>query len=355
MKLTKFLVASFLAMILASNMVAQSNKVYHLKLASSWKRTVPIVGDAPYEFKKLVETMSNGQIKVRVDDPTKHKSAFGIMDLVKAKQYDIGYTASYYYKGKDFKLIFFTTVPFGMLPDERHAWYEYGGGKELAKEVYDKQGLISFEGGNTGIQMGGWFRKEIKSLKDLKGLKIRIPGMGGEVMSRVGALAMTVPLGELYTSLEMGNIDAVEWISPFFDMHMGFQDIAKYYYTGWQEPASETQFLINKRSYKKLPENVKAIIETAISKVGKDLGEKIVYQNSIAWAKIKKENPDVQVRSFPKEIMTALKKANTEILDEHAAKDPLLKKILDSQRAFLKKARAWTMMGDYSYINTTSK
>lgn len=205
------------------------------------------------------------------------------------------------------------------------------------------------------MQMGGWYRKEIKSLKDLKGLKIRIPGMGGEVMSKVGALAVTVPLGELYTSLEMGTIDAVEWISPIFDINMGFQKIAKYYYTGWQEPASDIQFLVNKRSYKKLPKDLQLIIETAMNKVATGIIEKATYRNSLAWEKIHTENPDVQVKSFPPEVLKALAKANDEILDEQAGKDPLFKEILDSQRAFAKKARAWTKMSDYAYINNTSK
>lgn len=355
MKLTRVLVASSLAMVLASGLVAQSKKVYSLKLASSWKKTVPILGSAPAELKKLVEEMSDGRLKLRIDDPAKHKAGLAVMDLVKAKQYDIGYTASYYYKGKDFKLIFFTTVPFGLLPSEQHAWFEYGGGKELAAKVYDEHGLLHFQGGNTGMQMGGLFRKEIKSLEDLQGLKIRIPGMGGEVMSKVGALAVTVPLGELYTSLDRGTIDAVEWISPNFDISMGFQKIAKYYYTGWQEPASETQFLMNKKSHKKLPKDLQLILETAMSKVANGLMKQAVYKNSLAWEKIKTEHPDVQVKSFPKEVLATMSKANDEILDEQAAKDPVFKEILDSQRAFLKKSRAWTKMGDYAYINNTSK
>lgn len=205
------------------------------------------------------------------------------------------------------------------------------------------------------MQMGGWFRKEIKSLDDLKGLKIRIPGMGGEVMSRVGALAVTVPLGDLYTSLEMGTIDAVEWISPTFDINMGFQKIANFYYTGWQEPASETQFLVNQRAYEKLPKDLQMILETAMNRVATRVMEKAVYNNAIAWQKIKTEFPQVQVKSLPADVLKAMRKANQEILDEQAAKDPLFKEILDSQRAFITKAREWTKMGNYSYINNTAK
>lgn len=334
---------------------ASDTKTYRLKLATSWANTVPILGEAPLELKEMVETMSNGRLQIRIDDPTKHKAGLAVMDLAKTGQYDIGYTASYYYKGKDFKLIFFTTVPFGLLPSEQHAWFEYGGGKELAKKVYEEHGLLHFQGGNTGMQMGGWFKKEITSLEDLKGLKVRIPGMGGEVMSKLGVLAVTVPLGELYMSLERGNIDAVEWISPVFDMNMGFQKIAKFYYTGWQEPASETQFLFNKKSFDKLPKDLQLILETAMSKVANRVLEKAVYQNALAWDKIKTEHPDIKVASFPKEVLVELAKANDAILDEQAAKDPVFKEILDSQRAFINKARAWTKMGDYAYINNTEK
>jgi TRAP-type mannitol/chloroaromatic compound transport system substrate-binding protein len=349
---------SFVALVILATMItsvnANDNRVYRLKLATSWGVTVPVLGEAPAKLKELVEQMSNGRLQLRVDDPAKHKAGLAVMDLAKTGQYDIGYTASYYYKGKDFKLIFFTTVPFGLLPTEQHAWFEYGGGKELAKKVYDEHGLIHVQGGSTGMQMGGWFKKEINSLEDLQGLKVRIPGMGGEVMSKLGVLAVTVPLGELYTSLEMGNIDAVEWISPVFDMNMGFQKIAKNYYTGWQEPASETQFLINKKSYAKLPKDLQVILEMAMHKVASEILDKAMYQNALAWDKIATEFPDVKVKSFPPEVLKALEKANAEILEEQAAKDPMFKEILESQKAFLSKARAWTKMGDYAYINNTS-
>ncbi len=355
MKKWQKIVLFSLATLITTTLSAKEDKVYRLKLATSWGVSVPILGEAPTLLKNMVETMSNGRLLLRVDDPAKHKAGLAVMDLAKTGQYDIGYTASYYYKGKDFKLIFFTTVPFGLLPTEQHAWFEYGGGKELAQKVYANHGLIHFQGGNTGMQMGGWYKKEINSLQDLQGLKVRIPGMGGEVMSKLGVLAVTVPLGELYTSLEMGTIDAVEWISPVFDMNMGFQKIAKYYYTGWQEPASETQFLVNKKTYDKLPKDLQLILETAMSKVAKGILEKSMYENSIAWEKIKTEHPDIKVASFPVEVLQALSKANDEILDEQAAKDPVFKEILDSQRAFIQKARAWTKMGDYAYINNTSK
>ena len=355
MKQWQRLFAAVLALTFALTLSANDNKVYRLKLASSWAGTVPVLGDAPNELKELVETMSKGRLLLRVDDPNRHKAGLAVMDLVKLGQYDIGYTASYYYKGKDAKLSFFTTMPFGLLPQEQHAWFEFGGGKEFAQQVYDKEGLVHFQGGSTGMQMGGWFKREIKSLNDLKGLKFRIPGMGGEVMSKLGVMVTSTPIGELYLALEMGTIDAVEWISPAFDINMGFQKVAKYYYTGWQEPASETQYLVNKKVYESLPEDLQVILKTAINQVATRVMSKAMHLNVTAWEKIQSEHPDVTVASFPDDVLKALQKANMDILNEEAAKDPLFKEILESQQAFLKRARPWTVMGEYAYINNTSK
>jgi trap-type mannitol/chloroaromatic compound transport system, periplasmic component len=330
-------------------------KTYKLKLASSWEGTAPVLGEGVKEFKRVVEAMSGGRIEIRIDYPSKHKSAFGILDFVKSGQYDIGYTASYYYKGKDAKTMFFTAVPFGMTASELRAWYEFGGGKELETKVYDRYNIKVFHAGDTGTQMGGWFKKEIKSLADLQGLKIRIPGFGGEVMAKVGATINTIPTGELYMALEMGTIDAVEWVSPAFDMGLGFHKIANYYYTGWQEPSGQIQFFVNKKAYEKLPDDLKAIIEAAASESGVFLNTKSFFDNTEFWVKMKSEFPNIEVKSFPDDVMAALRKATDEILNEEAAKDELFKEILTSQRIFLTKAREWSKISEFSYIQKTSK
>ncbi|KEA46195.1 ABC transporter substrate-binding protein [Campylobacter mucosalis] len=338
---------------LASMAFGADDKVYKLKLASTWESTMPVLGEVPKEFKELVEKMSNGRIEVRIDYPSKHKSSFAMLDFIKSNQYDIGYTASYYYKGKDAKTMFFTATPFMMNQAEQTAWYLYGGGKELEAKVYDKYNVKVFNAGNTGMQMGGWFRKEINSLDDLKGLKIRTAGFGGEVMAKVGMLINTIAPGELYMALEMGTIDAVEWVSPAYDMALGFDKVAKFYYTGWQEPNGETQFFVNKKTYEKLPADLQAIIDGAAARVALNANAKVFYENSNFLDRMKSEHPDIQIRSFSPEIIQALKKATDELLDEEAAKDPLFKEILDSQRAFLKKAREWTKISDYAYIDKT--
>ncbi|MCD6188507.1 MAG: ABC transporter substrate-binding protein, partial [Desulfuromusa sp.] len=178
---------------------AEAAAKYRWKLAMTWPTNFPIFGDAVIKMADMVKEMSNGEMEIRIDSKNKHKAPFGILDMVKAGQYQMGHSASYYWKGKDMNTLFFTTMPFGMIAPEQYAWFYYGGGMELMKEVYDKHGVYSYPGGNTGNQMGGWFQKEIKGLDDLKGLKMRIPGFAGEVMAKLGVVVTNIPAGELYT------------------------------------------------------------------------------------------------------------------------------------------------------------
>ncbi|WP_455199291.1 TRAP transporter substrate-binding protein, partial [Kaarinaea lacus] len=218
-------------------------KVFRLTLAETWPANFPIFGDATKNMAKMAETMSNGRLIITIDSKNKHKAALGIFDMVRSGQYDMGHSASYYWKGKVPETLYFTTMPFGMTAPEQYGWFYFGGGMELMEKLYDKYGLLSFPGGNTGNQMGGWFQKEINSIDDLKGLKMRIPGFAGEVLAKVGAKPTNIPAGELYTALERRTIDALEWVGPSLDLRMGFHKIAPYYYTGWHEPATELQFL----------------------------------------------------------------------------------------------------------------
>ncbi|HHI77368.1 MAG TPA: ABC transporter substrate-binding protein [Gammaproteobacteria bacterium] len=329
-----------------------AQKVYKLRLAETWPPNFPIFGDATKKLAKLVDEMSDGRLKITIDSKNKHKAPFGIFDMVRSGQYDLGHSASYYWKGKDPNTLYFTTMPFGMTAPEQYAWFYYGGGMELMKKVYDKYGLLSFPGGNTGNQMGGWFRKEIKSLDDLKGLKMRIPGFAGEVLAKVGAKPTNIPAGELYTALERNTIDALEWVGPSLDLRMGFHKIAPYYYTGWHEPATELQFLVNKRKFDKLPKDLQAILVNAMKLVAYDMYARSYHDSAVNWEKIKKEYPNIKIRTFPKDVIEALYKANEELLAERAAKDPLAKEIIESQRAYLRKVRAWTDISDKAYLNS---
>ena len=320
------------------------------KLAQTWGTGFPIFGDAVIKMADMVKAMSDGEMEIRIDSANKHKAAFGILDMVNAGQYEMGHSASYYWKGKDPSTMFFTTMPFGMIAPEQYAWFYYGGGMELMKQVYDKHGVYSFPGGNTGNQMGGWFRKEINTLDDLKGLKMRIPGFAGEVLAKLGVVVTNIAPGELYTALDRGTIDALEWVGPSLDLNMGFQKIAPYYYTGWHEPATELQFLVNKAKFDALPKHLQEILTIAMQYAAYDMYARSYHESAVNWASIEKDYPEVQIRTFSPEIISAMKKADEELLEEYSANDPTFKEILDSQRAYMKIARKWTVISDYAYL-----
>jgi TRAP-type mannitol/chloroaromatic compound transport system substrate-binding protein len=320
------------------------------KLAQTWGTGFPIFGDAVIKMADLVKTMSNGELEIRIDSANKHKAAYGILDMVKAGQYEMGHSASYYWKGKDANTMLFTTMPFGMIAPEQYAWFYYGGGMELMKKVYDKHGVYSFPGGNTGNQMGGWFRKEINTLDDLNGLKMRVPGFAGEVLSTLGVVVTNIAPGELYTALDRGTIDALEWVGPSLDLNMGFQKIAPFYYTGWHEPATELQFMVNQEKFDALPEHLQEILTIAMQYAAYDMYARSYHESAVNWASIEKEYPEVKIRTFSPEIIAAMKQSNDELLATSAAYDPLFKEILDSQNAYMKMARKWTEISDYAYL-----
>lgn len=346
--ITKVYTFVFLSIFISS--LNANDKVYKLSMATTWGETATPLIDAANNMAKLANEMSNGRLEIKVDSANKHKSPLGVLDMVKGGQYDMGHTASYYWKGKDINTLPFTSMPFGLTSPEQYAWFYFGGGMELMKKVYDKHGVLSFPGGSTGVQMGGWFKKEIKTLDDLKGIKMRIPGFAGEIMAKLGVQVTNIAPGELFTSLEMGNLDALEWVGPSMDISMGFHKIAPYYYTGWHEPASEMQFIINSKKFDKLPADLQKILVVAIRVSAYDMYIQNYDMNANAWQKMKEEYPNIQVKTFSKDIMDAMKKANQDLRAQMSNESPLLKEILDSQDSYMKKVREWTKMSDYLYL-----
>lgn len=328
---------------------------YTLKLAETWGPNFPIFGDATKNLAAMVEKMSDGRLKITIDSSNKHKAPFGIFDMVKSGQYDMGHSASYYWKGKIPATMFFTTMPFGMIAPEQYAWFYYGGGMELMDELYAEHNLLSFPGGNTSNQMGGWFQKEINTLDDFQGLKMRIPGFAGEVLAKLGAKPTNIPPGELYTALERGTIDALEWVGPSLDLRMGFHKIAPYYYTGWHEPATELQFLVNRKTYDALPTDLREILRVAMRTAAYDIYALSVHESGKNWSSMLEEYPNIQVKTFPEEVMQAMKTANSELLAEYAANDAFAAKVLASQKAYLQQVRQWTRMSDEAYLRSTSE
>ncbi|WP_309496700.1 TRAP transporter substrate-binding protein DctP [Sulfurovum sp.] len=349
MKLLKVLGTVSLVVALSVSAQAAEKKV-KWKIATTWGSTLVPFITAVENMADMVDKMSGGNFTIRIDASNKHKSPFGVLDMVKAGQYDMAHTASYYWKGKDITLLPLTTMPFGMTAPEQYAWFYYGGGMELMEKAYKPHKVLSFPGGNTGNQMGGWFRKEINTLDDLKGLKMRIPGFAGEVMAKLGLTVTNIAPGELYTSLERGTIDALEWVGPGMDINMGFHKVAPYYYTGWHEPSTELQFLVNTKKFNKLSEKNKEILRVAMRLAAYDMYIQNYHMSAEAWSKISKDYPNIKIKTFPKPIMDAMKAATKELIVEKEKDKPLLKEIIDSQADYMKKAREWTKMSDYRYL-----
>ncbi len=323
-----------------------------LSLAMSWPTNYPIFSDSVKRLSDSVKIMSRGELIIEIDSANKHKAPLGVLDMVKAGQYDMGHTASYYWKGKDVSTMFFTTMPFGMTAPEQYAWFYQGGGMELMQKVYARHGVYSYPGGNTGVQMGGWFRKEIKTPDDLKGLKMRVPDFAGEVLAELGVIVTNIAPGELYTALDRGTIDALERVGPSLDLNMGFHKIAPYYYTGWHEPAAELQFLVNKEVFDSLPPHLQEILTTAMQSAAIDMYSRSYHVSAVNLAKIRTDFPDIKIKTFSPEILSEFKAANQRLLDETAAKDPQFKEIRDSQQTYLEIVRQWTMISDFAYLKS---
>ncbi|MBK1887150.1 MULTISPECIES: TRAP transporter substrate-binding protein [unclassified Marinobacter] len=346
-----FRMAAVMLLFSVSSLGVAADK-HTLRLAQTWGPNSPILGETTLNMAKMAEEMSGGRLKIRIDSANKHKAPFGIFDLVRNGQYDMGHTASYYYKGTIPNAMYFTTVPFGMIAPEMYAWFYHDQGMELMQKVYEPFGLQSFPGGNTGNQMGGWFNKEINSVADLKGLKMRTPGFAGEVMAELGVAVTNLPPGELYTALERGTVDAVEWVGPALDFPMGFHQIARYYYSGWQEPGAEVQFLINDKAWNKLPEDLQAILRIAMRTAAYDMYIQTTHESGVAWDRMKEDYPNVTHKTFPPEVINAMRDATNKLLAEAAEKDDLAKEIINSQRDYLKQVRQWTNISDKAYLNS---
>lgn len=350
-KLGKVVLVCAAFMMLA--MPAMAEKKVKWKLAMTWPSTLIPLASPGIQVAQLVSDMTDGNFTIRIEGKEKHKAPLGVLDMVKGGQYQMGHSASYYWKGKDITAVFFTTVPFGMTASEQNAWLYKGDGMTLMQKLYDKFDVYAFPGGNTGVQMGGWFRKEINSLDDLKGLKMRIPGLAGEVFAKLGVNVTNIPAGELYTSLDRGTIDALEWVGPGMDIKMGFHKIAPYYYTGWHEPASDMQFLINKKAFDKLPAGYQVVLRTAIKAASADMFSENFDMSAQAWSKMEADFPNIKVKTFPPEVLKAMKKATDEIMAGYAAKNEDFKVVYESQKEYMGKARKWSKMSDYYYIQTS--
>jgi TRAP-type mannitol/chloroaromatic compound transport system substrate-binding protein len=322
------------------------------KLITSWPKGLPGLGTAPENFAKIVDEMSNGRLKIKVYGANELVPGLQVFDSVSNGTAQIGHTAAYYWKGKVPAAQLFTAIPFGMNVQEMNGWLHHGGGMKLWEELYEPFGLVPMAGGSTGIQMAGWFKKEINTVDDLKGLKMRIPGLAGEVLKRLGGLPVTMSGDELFTALQTGAIDATEWVGPYNDMAFGFYKAAKYYYySPWHEPGATLEFMFNKSALESLPKDLQKIVRVAARAINHDMLDEYTAANNRALDQLINEH-GVQLRKFSPEIMAKLKEATAEVMAEEVAKDPAMKKVWDSYNAFFEQAKRYHDISEKEYYLT---
>jgi len=323
-----------------------SREKFEWKMVTTWPPHYPIMGESADNFAKDVENMSDGDLKIHVYGGGELVPAFETFDAVSQGIAEMGHSSPYYWAGKVPSAQFFTGVPFGMNAQETNAWLYYGGGMELWNELYSKFNLIPFHAGNTGSQMGGWFNKEINSISDLKGLKMRVPGIGGKVLSEAGGSPILSPVSEIYTNLERGVIDATDWIAPYHDYLMGFYKIAKYYYSpGWAEPSATIELLVNKLAYEKLPNYLKEIVKIAANSANTKMLSEFEKMNLEYLQKIEAEK-SVQIKRFPDEVLNKFREITEKVIAEIAKSDEMGKKIYDSYSSFQKSISKWSKLNE---------
>jgi len=321
------------------------------KMVTTWPRDFPGLGTGANLVAELIGKLSNGRLTVEVYGGNELVPPFEVFDAVQRGTAAMGHGASYYWKGKIPAALFLAGVPFGLTGNEMNGWFYYGGGHELYREAYAPFGVIPFPTGNSGTQMGGWFNKEINSVADLKGLKMRIPGIGAEVIKRLGATPVNIPGAELFTALQSGTIDATEWVGPMNDLAFGLFRAAKYYYyPGWHEPGSALETVVNAEAWATLPEDLQAIVATACKAASLDMYAHFEARNGIALKTLIDEH-GVELRAFPDEVLAELKRVSFEVLEEVAATDEMAGKIWASIKAYQETVSPWTEIGSQYFVN----
>jgi TRAP-type mannitol/chloroaromatic compound transport system substrate-binding protein len=325
------------------------NKNTVIKLATSWPAHFPIMGTGVEKFAQRVKDVSGGSLEIKIYPKNVLVPALAVFDAASSGQIDAFHSGPYYWKGKNSAFSLYSGIPFGFTAEEVNSWMLFGGGLELWREQYAKYNLYPFLGGNTNIQMGGWFRKPINSLEDMRGLKMRIPGLGGEVLAKMGVNPILLPAGEIYTSLERGVIDATEWVGPALDIKMGFYKVAPYYYSGWHEPGSVLELTFNKYSWNKLGFEHQSMIEVASSEMNANMMYEFHAENIHALKILEELN--VQLLKFPQDVTHAGKIALVEVIDELSINNADFAKVYTSIKRHLDLSRKWSDVSLGYFLN----
>jgi len=332
--------AGFAASVLAAPAVAQTLPAIRWRMATSWPKSLDTLFGTCQAIADRVSRLTEGKFQIRPYAAGEIVPGLQVLDTVQQGTVECGHTAGYYYIGKNLSFAFDTAVPFGLNSRQQNSWQYYGGGLQLLRELYGQYGCIQFPAGNTGMQMGGWFRKEVRSLADLKGLKMRIPGLGARVMANLGAVPQNLAAPDIYPSLERGAIDATEWVGPHDDEKLGFHKVAKHYYApGWWETSAQVSLLVNLEQWNKLPKPYQEVLGVACKEANLDMTAEYDAKNTAALQKLLKAG--VQLHTFPDDVMKAAQKISFDIYQEEAAKNPGFRKIYDNWKKFREGQVQW--------------
>jgi len=328
-----------------------AKKTYRWKMVTTWPPGLPVLQTGCERLAKLVGELSGGRLKIQVYAAGELIPPMGIFDAVSNGTIEVGSGAAYYWAGKTAAAQWFSAVPFGMNAQGMSAWFHGGDGLKLWEETYAPFNLIPRPGGSTGVQMGGWFNKKINSIEDFKGLKMRIPGLGGKVLAKAGATVVLTAGGEIFTNLERGVIDATEWVGPLHDNRMGFYQAAKYYYyPGWHEPGTYLEYFFNKKAYESLPKDLQTVLDTACMANELWCLAQFDARNGAALVELMKKHK-VKLLKYPDSVMDALRKLAKEVVAEQAAKDAMSKKVSAGFEAFQKQVGPWYTVSEKAYYD----
>ena len=320
------------------------------RLASSFPKSLDTIYGAAEFLAERVEKITQGGFQIRVFAGGELVPGLQVLDAVQQGTVECGHSASYYYVGKNMAFAFDTCLPFGLTARQQNAWMYHGGGLERMRELFREYNIVNFPGGNTGVQMGGWFRKEIRSLDDIRGLKMRIPGLGGQILARLGAVPQTLAGGDIYPALERGAIDAAEWVGPYDDEKLGFHKIAPhYYYPGWWEGGPQLSFYVNREKWEALPEPYRHAFETTCAEAGLRMLTAYDHKNPPALMRLVRAG--VKLHAFPRDILEAAEKAAFALYDEEAARNPTFARIYEEWKAFRNAQLQWFRIAEASYAN----
>jgi TRAP-type mannitol/chloroaromatic compound transport system substrate-binding protein len=334
--------------LLAAPAIAQSQPEIRWRLASSFPKSLDTIYGAGEVLVRRVAEATDGRFQIRSYASGEIVPGLQVLDAVQNGTVECGHTASYYYVGKDPTFAFDTTLPFGLNARQQNAWTYEGGGLQAMREFFKDYNIIQFPAGNSGTQMGGWFRKEIKSVQDLAGLKMRIAGIAGQIMTKMGVVPQQLAGGDIYPSLEKGTIDAAEWVGPYDDEKLGFSKVAKYYYyPGWWEGGAQFSLYVNQAEWERLPKSYKAIVEAACYEANTTMLVRFDAQNPAALKRLIAGG--TQLRAFPRDLMETAYGHAFDLYEELSRTNPKFKKVYDGWKSFLDEEQLWFRVAEFTF------